>query len=116
MKRFSNEEIEQLACKRLRNSKLFTNQGVDCFVMGFKEAQEPIFRTILMPEGIIERAENDLNDALKWVDDSVGYAGRSYTREEVARKAVLNMLYNAIDAVKKSDTYKEYQQAIGKEV
>ena len=115
MKRFSNEEIEQLACKRLRNSKLFTNQGVDCFVMGFKEAQEPIFRTILMPDGIIERAENDLNDALKWVDDSAGYSGRSYTREEAARKAVLNMLYAAIVGVKKSETYKEYLQIIEKE-
>lgn len=88
----SNEEIEDVALRILRNSNnksLLSNRNVDCFVMGWKHAVSDF------KEQIMEQREDDLKAYLEQMiafcteryhnlEEDLGYAGYQFSRPESA--------------------------------
>lgn len=87
MKRLSQEEIEEIALRKLRNNsnkKLLSNVNVDCFCMGYSTCQNTLLSLSANPEELkdflIEHAKSVIYD----VEMSIAYTG--HTDDDEAKK------------------------------
>jgi len=111
MKKKTQAEIEQIAFNTLRSNadkKLLSNTTVTCFTMGYEKSQNEYFVKLLYPEEIITWALTNVEDARDYIENSAGYAGRYYTKEEELRDKILSKIHNALSEISDSDDMKAY--------
>ena len=103
MKKKTKKEIEQLAFEKFRNTKLLSNQNIDCYVYGFDDAQSWFFYWTSNPKELLNHTLEHIKEAVDYIEMSAGYGGRCMTDDEVAKVGVFTKFAEAIQEIKKSD-------------
>ncbi len=107
-KRKSHEEIEAIALQELRHKKdrkLLNNTNVDCFIDGFKLAQDIFTRSEDVTKEFLQEIIERLDQRYRDIEDSAGYGGRCFTKDEISEteliakvKATLKTLLGELDS------------------
>ena len=102
MKKLSQEEIEEIALKKLRNSndkKLLSNTNVDCFCMGYSTCQDRLLSLSSNPKEfkkfLIEHAQSVLDDT----EMSIAYSGR-ISDSDAEKRTFFKYLINFLTEIK----------------
>ena len=114
MKKKTHSEIEQLAFKKFRNTKLLSNQNIDCYVYGFDDAQRWLFSLENDPKELLNHVLEHIKDAVKFIEDNAGYGGRCMTDYECAKVSVFTKFAEAIQEIKKSDEMAKLESILEK--
>ena len=96
MKKLSQEEIEEIALRKLRNNsnkKLLSNTNVDCFCMGYNTCQNTLLDLSYNPDELSEYLLKHAEDAIDYVETSIAYAGRQ-TEDDAKRLTFFKGLKN----------------------
>jgi hypothetical protein len=97
MKKLSQEEIEEIALRKLRNNsnkKLLSNVNVDCFCMGYKTCQNTLLDLSYNPDELAEYLLKHAEYAIDYVETSIAYAGGMQTEEDTKKLTFFKGLKN----------------------
>lgn len=107
-KKKSREEIEAIALDNLRHRKdrkLLNNTNVDCFIDGYILAQNTLLNKPFKAKDFLEDILEGINWRLKSIEETAGYSGRYYTKEEVKDMDFMSKVHSALtEILRETDT------------